>query len=150
MIQMTIDHWSLVEIAKHAPDVYEVLREQKPSLLSVEKTIAGEGCQNFEAWVNDISAVPNIILDRAKFQRPELLKIIPQEKEKSVSTLKLAEAMQAYQVYLPGNELLKIKQVVVRDDYCTELLQSDLEEGWSIIAVLPKTGQRRPDYVLGK
>lgn len=54
------------------------------------------------------------------------------------------------QVHLPSNELLRIKEVIVEDDLCTDELQKKLDDGFKILAILPQAGQRRPDYVLGR
>lgn len=53
------------------------------------------------------------------------------------------------QVAVPGNQLLNIDQVQVRENYCTEELQRDLDKGWHIIACCPQP-TRRPDYILGR
>ena len=57
---------------------------------------------------------------------------------------------QVLQVHLPGNELLKFKNIDWEENSCTEEIQRRLSDGWSIIAVIPQTGNRRPDYILGK
>lgn len=46
--------------------------------------------------------------------------------------------------------LTKLTKVEVKEDYCTEDLQRDLDDGWRIVAVCYQKGNRRPDYVLGK
>lgn len=46
--------------------------------------------------------------------------------------------------------LLKINEVIVMTNACTEDLQDNLNDGWHIIAVCPQPDQRRPDYVLGR
>ena len=45
---------------------------------------------------------------------------------------------------------MKIDEVQVLTDCCTEALQGELDDGWRILAVCPPNAQRRPDYVLGK
>lgn len=52
-------------------------------------------------------------------------------------------------VAIPGNALMAVEEVVVREDYCTDALQEDLDAGWCILAVCPQP-KRRPDYVLGR
>lgn len=54
------------------------------------------------------------------------------------------------QVSIPDLALLHIREVKVLDDACTDELQSQLKEGWRIIAVCPPNSQRRPDYILGR
>ena len=56
----------------------------------------------------------------------------------------------AVQISIPDFALLTINEVKVVEDYCTEELQSELDEGWRILAVCPPNAARRPDYVLGR
>lgn len=56
----------------------------------------------------------------------------------------------AVQLAIPDLGLMTITEVVVREDYCTDMLQSDLDEGWRILAVCPPNAARRPDYILGR
>lgn len=53
-------------------------------------------------------------------------------------------------VQVPHIGLLTINEVEVRTDYCTEMLQKDLNDGWRILCVCPPNAQRRPDYILGR
>lgn len=53
-------------------------------------------------------------------------------------------------IYLPSNELLSMNKTKLLEDACTNGLQDELEDGWRIIACIPRAGQRRPDYILGK
>lgn len=51
---------------------------------------------------------------------------------------------------MPEWFIAHIRTVEVRVDYCTTALQQDLDEGWHILAICPQSGQRRPDYILGR
>ncbi len=53
-------------------------------------------------------------------------------------------------VNVPNLGLLQVREVTYRIDFCTEELQEMLNDGWMILAVCPQSGQRRPDYILGK
>lgn len=53
-------------------------------------------------------------------------------------------------VAVAGLGLLSVNQVEVRLDLCTDELQRDLNNGWSILAVCVQPDQRRPDYILGR
>ncbi len=53
-------------------------------------------------------------------------------------------------VHIGGNKLMEITKVKVEVNCCTDYLQSQLDEGWRIIAVSVQPDGRRPDYVLGK
>ena len=52
------------------------------------------------------------------------------------------------QIVMPGYELLGYGQIIVLDDCCTDVVQSHLDDGWRIIAVMPQPDSRRPDYIL--
>lgn len=53
-------------------------------------------------------------------------------------------------VHVPGLGLLKIDEVSVLEDGCTNELSRWLSDGWQILAVCPQPNQRRPDYILGR
>lgn len=46
--------------------------------------------------------------------------------------------------------LTRVNDVKVCEEYCTDELRREINEGWRIIAVCPQKGNRRPDYVLGR
>jgi hypothetical protein len=53
-------------------------------------------------------------------------------------------------VQVPHIGLLAIDEVQVCENYCTDQLQRDLNNGWRIICVCPPNAARRPDYILGR
>lgn len=53
-------------------------------------------------------------------------------------------------IHVPNIGLLAMDEVRLLDDACTDSLQSELNDGWRIIAVCPPNSQRRPDYILGR
>lgn len=53
-------------------------------------------------------------------------------------------------VHVPDLGLIQMNRVRVVENYCTEMLQSEIDKGWRILGVCPQPGQRRPDYVLGR
>lgn len=53
-------------------------------------------------------------------------------------------------VIVPCNELLGFTRVKNVNDYCTDMLQDELANGWHILAICVQPDQRRPDYILGK
>lgn len=53
-------------------------------------------------------------------------------------------------VHVPNLGLLNINELGYANDYCTESLQSRLDDGWRILAICPQPDQRRPDYILGR
>lgn len=52
-------------------------------------------------------------------------------------------------VYMPGNPMHTYNKLKLMENACTDEVQSVLNYGWRIMAVLPQPNQRRPDYVLG-
>lgn len=54
------------------------------------------------------------------------------------------------EVHMPGNLLALYNEVAIMEDCCTDILQSQLNAGWRIIAACPQGDSRRPDYVLGR
>lgn len=54
------------------------------------------------------------------------------------------------EVHMPGQALSFYNNTMLMEDACTDALQSELEQGWRIIAVCPQPDQRRPDYILGR
>ena len=56
----------------------------------------------------------------------------------------------AVQIAVPDMALMYIDEVCVETDFCTDALQSMLDDGWRILAVCPPNSQRRPDYILGR
>ena len=57
---------------------------------------------------------------------------------------------QVVNVHTPGNALSLFNEVMLAEDMCTDGLQTQMSEGWRIIAVCPQPDQRRPDYILGR
>lgn len=54
------------------------------------------------------------------------------------------------QVAIPNLLLWSVDEIEVREDACTDAIQSMLDEGWRILAICPPPAQRRPDYILGR
>jgi len=56
----------------------------------------------------------------------------------------------AVQIAVPDMALMYIDEVQVCEDFCTNMLQDELDAGWRILAVCPPNSARRPSYVLGR
>lgn len=52
------------------------------------------------------------------------------------------------EVHVPGDALMKINELRLVEDACTDTVQQMLNDGWRILAICPQP-QRRPDYILG-
>lgn len=53
-------------------------------------------------------------------------------------------------VHVGGGLIVTYNDLKLKEDCCTDELQSELNNGWRIIAVCVQPDQRRPDYVLGR
>lgn len=53
-------------------------------------------------------------------------------------------------VVVAGTSVMEIREVMMEQDLCTDLLQGRLRDGWRILAICVQPDQRRPDYILGK
>lgn len=56
----------------------------------------------------------------------------------------------AVQIAIPDFGLMRINEVQVLEDFCTNALQDYLDDGWRILAVCPPNAARRPDYIVGR
>lgn len=54
------------------------------------------------------------------------------------------------EVYTPGMGLMLFNRTMLLQDGCSDALQTELDNGWRIIAACPQPDQRRPDYILGR
>lgn len=63
---------------------------------------------------------------------------------------KAKETPSPIHIHIPSPELSFFNQVDWLEDACTQAIQKELDDGWRIIACIPRPGQRRPDYILGR
>jgi hypothetical protein len=54
------------------------------------------------------------------------------------------------EVHTPGMGLMLFNRVMLLQDACSDALQSEMDNGWRIVAACPQPDQRRPDYILGR
>jgi len=110
--------------------------ECKPVLMNVEE---------IPDWVCAINAVRLKPVQHVRFQSPEnpdLNKMESKEVREFVKTVN--------QIVFPGYELIQFNMVKNLNECCTNEVQSYLDDGWRIIAVMPQPNQRRPDYIIVK
>lgn len=149
MIKITIDYYELKKIAKDSKDNYDLLVEvSKTKISSYEDMIADKGYTTFESLIDNISDLPDFMIAVAKFEVLRPMKLL-RENGMKVTPANAAELFSSCQVHLPGNELLKIKTIRADEDMCTDQVQRQLDDGWSILAICPQPS-RRPDYIFGK
>jgi hypothetical protein len=61
-----------------------------------------------------------------------------------------AQYNEKVEVYTPGMGLMLFNRVMLLNDACSDALQTELDNGWRIIAACPQPDQRRPDYIMGR
>ncbi len=54
------------------------------------------------------------------------------------------------EVHASNSALMVYNETQLCEDYCTDRLQTELDNGWRIIACCVQPDQRRPDYILGR
>jgi hypothetical protein len=57
---------------------------------------------------------------------------------------------QKVNVHVGGGLIVTYNDLKLMEDSCTDALQSELNNGWRIIAVCVQPNNRRPDYILGR
>lgn len=53
-------------------------------------------------------------------------------------------------VHVGGGLIVTYNDTMLLEDACTDLLQTQISDGWRIVACVVQANQRRPDYVLGR
>jgi len=53
-------------------------------------------------------------------------------------------------VHVGGGLITTYNDLMLKENVCTDVLQTELNNGWRIIAVCVQPDQRRPDYILGR
>lgn len=53
-------------------------------------------------------------------------------------------------VHVGGGLITTYNDLLLKENVCTDILQTELNNGWRIIAVCVQPDQRRPDYILGR
>jgi len=99
----------------------------------IQKTIKSE-----EPTVQNIQLILSEIEDKAA-------KI-----EKIVDLLQSSTFNQKVNVHVGGGLITTYNELSLKEDICTDILQTELNNGWRIIAVCVQPNQRRPDYILGR
>lgn len=112
-------------------------------------------------FIGPISNVPVCALNN-KNSEIEYYNNNPSEYSEASSLLSLTETFSkknfesmrnqgpSISIHIPSPELSFFNAVDWLEDACTQKLQDHLDDGWRIVAVIPRPGQRRPDYIIGK
>lgn len=70
--------------------------------------------------------------------------------DKTIDIMKSHTFNQKVSVHVGGGLMVTYNDLCLKEDCCTDALQSELNNGWRIIAVCVQPDQRRPDYILGR
>lgn len=70
--------------------------------------------------------------------------------DKTIDIMKSHAFNQKVSVHVGGGLMVTYNDLCLKEDCCTDALQSELNNGWRIIAVCVQPDQRRPDYILGR
>lgn len=126
------------------PSEYYRITSNDSYIVDLEKFTAEY--PNLEITMKGISkAISNQDLDMIE----EMNKIANKIDEAKNRFEKVVEFNQQCNVHIPNLGLLNVNKLAYATDYCTEMLQERLLQGWRLIAVCPQPDQRRPDYILG-
>lgn len=99
----------------------------------IKKSIKSE-----EPTINNINAILQTIEDKAE----RLNDLVDKIKENSFNS--------KTNVHVGGGLITTYNDLLLKEDVCTDALQTELNNGWRIIAVCIQPDQRRPDYILGR
>lgn len=69
---------------------------------------------------------------------------------KTIDIMKQQTFNQKCDVHVGGGMIATYNDLMLKENSCTDALQSELNNGWRIIAVCVQPDQRRPDYILGR
>lgn len=97
-----------------------------------------------ESVVSSEASVDNIdmILHRMEQKAKQL--------EEVVDSIRKNTFNQRTNVHVGGGLIATYNDLTLKEDVCTDVLQTELNNGWRIIAVCVQPDQRRPDYILGR
>jgi hypothetical protein len=99
----------------------------------IQKTIKSD-----EPTIQNIQSILTEIEDKAaKF-------------DKTIDLLQSSTFNQKVNVHVGGGLITTYNELSLKEDICTDIMQTELNNGWRIIAVCVQPDQRRPDYILGR
>lgn len=87
-------------------------------------------------------------------QQIDMTKVMPEMftriEDKQTAVVQKSDTYNSHcEVHIPGSALSLYNETLLLEDSCTDALQSEIDNGWRIIACCPQA-QRRPDYILGR
>lgn len=128
------------EVRKLAAEIWPKLAESDDKWINLDEKFIDIG--DIPPWVADAKGIYLKPIPMVEFVSPA-----PRFTSQNIPEVR-EFVKQVSQIVMPGFELLRYGAIMVETDACTAAIQSYLDEGWRIIAVIPQPNQRRPDYVL--
>lgn len=131
------------------------LRENCPDFKEEKKDEPGKDGEDRYSYdfrfIGHVDEVPAHVLN---FDKMEMVffdrSLKAMVKDDAKVSAKNLHGQEVINIHLPSLELLSLDEVTWIEDACTEELQGELDRGFRIVACIPRPGQRRPDYVLGR
>lgn len=147
---LTQEQWAeirsvLPELAELKPDHYWGIGE---SLVEIP-----DACPILDKYKISITLKPfvnNYMLGGGKDLQSVQQRLKKMEDDHQLVVQHINDGKHVVSIHVANIGLLAIREVTNLDDACTDMLQDYLNKGWSILAVCPPNGQRRPDYILGR
>lgn len=141
VVRLTANYYSISEEYKErAKEIWPELEKSDGFTSMPDKIVEMD---DVPEWVGECPGITIKPLHQLRFrpQLPDLNKVDSMDKvSEFVKTVN--------QVVLPGFELLQYQSIFVENNCCTETIQSYMGDGWRILAVIPQSDQRRPDYIM--
>lgn len=135
--------------------------QEEISFFESEKAITKDWMDNDRIkYIGPIQNTPISLLNKHKIIDIEFYKNNPDWTPSALQSFaenfskddfaKARNSEQSIHIHIPAPELSYFNKVDWLEDACTDALQKMLDDNWRILAVIPRVGQRRPDYILGK
>lgn len=138
------------------------LSEEEIKFLESENAVKApdySGEKSFK-FIGPVQSVPTTLLNKRSGIEVEFFKNNPSGEVSNLLSfselfskndfVKAKNESESVHIHIPSPELSYFNKVDWLEDSCTQKLQDWLDDGWRILAVIPRPGQRRPDYILGK
>lgn len=143
---------------KFPPEDYATLRQAVPTLPATPPNWEVHGVHYLTMDNAKVLAKYGISFEVSKSSETDTVGSMLVTLQNRIAELELEGAKKAecvaegacVQIHVPDQCLMKINEVQVIEDCCTDRLQDELNDGWRILAVCPPNAKRRPDYVLGR
>jgi len=128
----TILDWVYVKQSNHLVDL-EWFALNCNYTFYIERSIKSE-----EPTIQNIQSLLNTVEEKTK------------QINKTIDIMSQQTFNQEVKVHVGGGLIVTYNELCLKNNCCTDELQTELNNGWRIIAVCVQPDQRRPDYILGR